>query len=77
MAPVTTVKWNHREEEGTTFKWLGLNAETKKVSAPSRRGDISLDIRFYRTLTRTALTGTYLARLAECPGPGLALMLPL
>jgi hypothetical protein len=28
---------------------VGLNAETKKVSAPSRRGDISLDIRFYRT----------------------------
>src|SRR5260370_28800617 len=28
---------------------VGLNAETTKVSAPSRRGDISLDIRFYRT----------------------------
>ena len=36
---------------------VGLNAETKKVSAPSRRGDISLDIRFYRTLTGTALPG--------------------
>jgi hypothetical protein len=33
---------------------VGLNAETKKVPAPSRRGDISLDIRFYRTLTGTA-----------------------
>src|SRR5882762_4850339 len=31
---------------------VGLNAETKKVSAPSRRGDISLDILFYRTSTR-------------------------
>src|SRR5260370_34594174 len=27
---------------------VGLNAETTKVSAPSRRGDISLDISFYR-----------------------------
>src|SRR5882762_6166452 len=27
----------------------GLNAETKKVSAPSRRGRMSLDIPFYRT----------------------------
>src|SRR5271167_1870721 len=28
---------------------VGLNAETKKVSAPSRRGRMSLDIPFYRT----------------------------
>ena len=28
---------------------VGLNAETKKVSAPSRRREMSLDIPFYRT----------------------------
>src|SRR5271167_2567779 len=28
---------------------VGLNAETKKVSAPSRRRRMSLDIPFYRT----------------------------
>jgi hypothetical protein len=28
---------------------VGLNAETKKVSAPSRGGRMSLDISFYRT----------------------------
>src|SRR5258708_24961489 len=33
---------------------IGLNAETKKVSAPSRRGRMSLDIPFYRTSTVTA-----------------------
>src|SRR4029077_21279708 len=31
---------------------VGLNAETKKVSAPSRRREISLDIPFYRTFWR-------------------------
>jgi hypothetical protein len=30
---------------------VGLNAETKKVSAPSRRREMSLDIRFYRTMS--------------------------
>src|SRR5271169_3366980 len=33
---------------------VGLNAETKKVSAPSRRGRMSLDIPFYRTSPVTA-----------------------
>src|SRR5580765_512542 len=31
---------------------VGLNAETKKVSAPSPWGNISLDIPFYRTFWR-------------------------
>src|SRR6516225_5342908 len=31
---------------------VGLNAETKKVSAPSRRREMSLDIPFYRTFWR-------------------------
>src|SRR5271167_1131338 len=35
---------------------VGLNAETKKVSAPSRRGRMSLDIPFYRTFPITAFT---------------------
>ena len=34
---------------------VGLNAETKKVSAPSRRRRMSLDIPFYRTFPITAL----------------------
>ena len=33
---------------------VGLNAETKKVSAPSRRGRMSLDIPFYRTFPISA-----------------------
>jgi len=35
---------------------VGLNAETKKVSAPSRRRRMSLDIPFYRTCPITAFT---------------------
>ena len=31
----------------------------KKVSAFSRRGDISLDVRFYRTFPVSAFIGTY------------------
>src|ERR1700676_118610 len=34
---------------------VGVNAETKKVSAPSRRRRMSLDIPFYRTFPVTAL----------------------
>src|ERR1700730_16164643 len=34
---------------------VGLNAKTKKVSAPSRRGTFSLDIPFNRTCPRSAL----------------------
>src|SRR6267378_4520689 len=37
----------------------GLNAETKKVSAPSRRGRMSLDIPFYRTFPETPIVYTY------------------
>src|ERR1700756_4790389 len=37
---------------------VGLNAETKKVSAPSRRRRMSLDIPFYRT-------GTTVLKLVE------------
>jgi len=55
-------EWRRRDSEmepqegrRNDVQTVGLNAETKKVSAPSRRGDISLDIRFYRTLTVSAL----------------------
>jgi hypothetical protein len=34
---------------------VGLNAETKKVSAPSRRRKMSLDIPFYRTVVQRAM----------------------
>jgi|SRR5271169_439491 len=33
---------------------VGLNAETKKVSAPAQRGDFSLDISLYRSFPITA-----------------------
>src|SRR6267378_553003 len=37
----------------------GLNAETKKVSAPSRRGRMSLDIPFYRTVPTITFSVLY------------------
>src|SRR4029077_10127319 len=43
---------------GVHVQPVGLNAETKKGSAPSRRKEMSLDIPLYRTFPVTALSLT-------------------
>jgi hypothetical protein len=42
---------------GGYVQTFGLNAETKKGSAPTRRGAVSLDIPFYRTCPSEAVVG--------------------
>jgi hypothetical protein len=43
---------------------VGLNAETKKGSAPTRRGNVSLDIPLYRTFPVTAFGLLQVVRLS-------------
>jgi hypothetical protein len=49
---------------------VGLNAETKKVSAPGRRGNISLDIRFYRRLPGMWIISEWAAIQTQLQHPG-------